>query len=71
VTDWETAFNGRESTLETDPYTLIECEFGLQYLLDGFVTGEGIERKWKLRDQRKQLTLPLTTVASTSSSYKV
>jgi hypothetical protein len=71
VTDRETAFDGCEPTLETGPYDRPECEFGLRYLFDGFVTDEDIERKWKLRDKRKQLTLTRNMVASTSSGYKV
>jgi hypothetical protein len=71
LTDWETAFDGYEPTLGTCPRILTQCVFGLRYLFDGFVTDGDIERKWKQRDKRKQLTLVRNMVASTSRGYKI
>lgn len=71
LTDWETAFDGFESMLETGPYIRTRCEFGLRFLFDGFVTDQDIERQWKQRDKQKQLTPTRSMVACTSSGYKV
>jgi hypothetical protein len=71
LTNWETAFGGYEPTLGSHPRVRTKCVFGLQYLFDGFVTDEDIERKWEQRDKRKQLTLARNMVSGTSSGYKV
>jgi hypothetical protein len=71
VSDCETEFDRYEPTLGSHPLIRTKCGFGLQYLFDGFVTDEDIEREWKQRDKGRQLTLARNIVSGTSSSYKV